>query len=136
MNHVTCRLTAKNLNQLRNPTLSNRVWATLFFISSEFLHFIKNVKNCDATWRDDAEHLLTAPPIKNFSLKIQDGGRQITLERPVLRHHEIFHFVDFQDGGCPSSWNFEILWRSVKLSQSFHIFRVFQVKCKNSPSRS
>ena len=67
------------------------------------------MKNCDATWRDDAEHLLTAPPIKNFSLKIQDGGRPITLERPVLRHHEIFHFVDFQDGGCPSSWNFEIM---------------------------
>jgi len=31
-----------------------------------------------------------------------------TLERPVLHHHEIMHFVDFQDGGCLSSWNFEI----------------------------
>ena len=28
MTHVICRLTAKNLDQLRNPTLSNRVWAT------------------------------------------------------------------------------------------------------------
>ena len=28
MIHVTCRLTAKNRNQLRNPTLGNRVWAT------------------------------------------------------------------------------------------------------------
>ena len=28
MTHVTCRLTAKNLDQLRNPTLGNRVWAT------------------------------------------------------------------------------------------------------------
>jgi len=25
---VTCRLTAKNRDQVRNPTLSNRVWAT------------------------------------------------------------------------------------------------------------
>ena len=25
---VTCRLTAKNRDQLRNPTLGNRVWAT------------------------------------------------------------------------------------------------------------
>jgi len=28
--HVTCRLTAKNRDQLRNPTLGNRVWATFF----------------------------------------------------------------------------------------------------------
>jgi len=31
MTHVTCRLTAKNLDQLRNPTLGNRVWATFTF---------------------------------------------------------------------------------------------------------
>jgi len=29
--HITCRLTDKNLDQLRNLTLGNRVWAT--FIS-------------------------------------------------------------------------------------------------------
>jgi len=28
MTHVTCRLTAKNRDQLRNPTLGNRVWVT------------------------------------------------------------------------------------------------------------
>jgi len=34
MTHVTCRLTAKNRDQLRNPTLGNRVWATFtVFIS-------------------------------------------------------------------------------------------------------
>jgi len=27
MTHVTCRLTVKNRDQLRNPTLGNRVWA-------------------------------------------------------------------------------------------------------------
>ena len=26
MTHVTCRLATKNLNQLRNPSLGNRVW--------------------------------------------------------------------------------------------------------------
>ena len=31
MTHVTCRLTAKNRDQLRNPTLGNRVWATYTF---------------------------------------------------------------------------------------------------------
>ena len=34
MTHVTCRLTAKNRDQLRNPTLGNRVWATFTFFSS------------------------------------------------------------------------------------------------------
>ena len=29
MTHVTCRLTAKNWDQLRNTTLGNRVWACL-----------------------------------------------------------------------------------------------------------
>jgi len=33
MTHITCRLTAKNRNQLRNPTLGNRVWATFTFLS-------------------------------------------------------------------------------------------------------
>ena len=31
MTRVTCRLTAKNQNQLRNPTLDDRVWATFTF---------------------------------------------------------------------------------------------------------
>ena len=30
MTHDTCRLTAKNRDQLRNPTLGNRVWLTVF----------------------------------------------------------------------------------------------------------
>ena len=32
MTHVTRRLTAKNWDQLRNPTLDNRVWATFSFL--------------------------------------------------------------------------------------------------------
>jgi len=31
MTHVTCRLTAKYRDQLLNPTLGNRVWATFTF---------------------------------------------------------------------------------------------------------
>jgi len=29
MTHVTCRLTAENQDQLWNPILGNRVWATI-----------------------------------------------------------------------------------------------------------
>ena len=32
MIHVTCRLTAKNRDQLLNPALSNRAWATFTFL--------------------------------------------------------------------------------------------------------
>jgi len=31
-----------------------------------------------------------------------------TLEIPILCHLEVLQFVDFQDVGCSSSWNFEI----------------------------
>jgi len=32
MTHITCRLTAKNRDQLRNPTLGNRLWARFFIL--------------------------------------------------------------------------------------------------------
>ena len=35
MTHVTCRLTAKNRDQLQYPTLGSRVWATFTFIIGE-----------------------------------------------------------------------------------------------------
>ena len=35
MTHVTCRLTAKNRDQLQNTTLGNRVWATFFGLSKQ-----------------------------------------------------------------------------------------------------
>jgi len=47
MTHVTCRLTAKNRDQLRDPTLGNRVWAT-------FTLFTMSRPN------DRAEHQLSA----------------------------------------------------------------------------
>jgi len=38
MTHITCRLTAKNGDQLRNPTLDNRVRATFFYIPGHHIH--------------------------------------------------------------------------------------------------
>jgi len=37
MTHVTCRLTAKNRDQLRNLTLGARVWATFTFLTESLL---------------------------------------------------------------------------------------------------
>jgi len=45
--HVTCRLTAKNWDQLRNQTLGNPVW-TLLFLSQQMLTAIKHV--ADDIW--------------------------------------------------------------------------------------
>ena len=33
MTHVTCRLTAKNRDQFRNPMLGNRVWDAFTFLA-------------------------------------------------------------------------------------------------------
>ena len=46
MTHITCRLTAKNRDQLRNPTLGNRVWAT-------FLHCLDVLR--DLVQEEDME---------------------------------------------------------------------------------
>jgi len=35
MTHVNCRLTANNRDQLRNPTLGNRVWTTFTFLMQD-----------------------------------------------------------------------------------------------------
>jgi len=40
MTHVTCKLTAKNRDQLRNPTLSNRAWATFFTTEITFPYIV------------------------------------------------------------------------------------------------
>jgi len=36
MTHVTCRLTAKNRDELRNPELCSRVWATFTFFTTKY----------------------------------------------------------------------------------------------------
>jgi len=42
MTHVTCRLTAKNRDQLWNPTLGNRVWATFLGPRTAFNYLVKS----------------------------------------------------------------------------------------------
>ena len=76
MTHVTCRLTAKNRDQLRNPTLGNRVWATFTFFAR-----------------------LTRPGRPFFSLVctvISYGGPQVFVQRPH-RHpnHTTVHLETF-----------------------------------------
>ena len=44
MTHVTCRLTVKNRDPLRNPTLGNRVWATFFTVTNLALWLLETNK--------------------------------------------------------------------------------------------
>ena len=38
--HVTCSLTAKNQDQLPNPMLGSRIWATFFLVSTAELYVL------------------------------------------------------------------------------------------------
>jgi len=46
--HATCRLTAKNRDQLRNPTLGNRVWAT--FLPTALYRCPGGLYRCVSGW--------------------------------------------------------------------------------------
>ena len=62
MTHITCRLTAKNRDQLRNLALGNRVWATFFFT---FLIILTGTSGLPFTRAD----LLPAVPHKEEKIK-------------------------------------------------------------------
>jgi len=47
MTHVTCQLTAKNRDQLGNPTLDNRVWATFTFSTTQRKAWIEKLIQID-----------------------------------------------------------------------------------------
>ena len=60
-------LTAKNRDQLRNPTLSNRVWATFTFF---YIHTYK--------------HLITRTIVKRKAWIWGAGGRQVAAGQWIL----------------------------------------------------
>jgi len=69
MTHVTCRLTARNRDQLRNRTLGNRAWATFTFLDSKLNGTEMHISTAAspsrtdgsivfARWRQCAPHLM------------------------------------------------------------------------------
>ena len=78
MTHATCRLTAKNRDQLRNPTLGNGVWATFTFT---FYHPLITRLKMQRGFRDC-----------NPSLCVADGGDvQSTFQRMMTEIYEQEH---------------------------------------------
>jgi len=53
-------------------------------------------------------YLSSAWAVKKFNFKNPRWWTTNTLERPVLHHHEISRFFDFQDGACLPSGIVEI----------------------------
>ena len=58
MTHLTYRLTAKNRDQLRNPTLGNRVWEYLY------MHYYAQRVSAVAGVKERSENVITPPPIR------------------------------------------------------------------------
>ena len=83
MTHVTCRLTAKNRDQLRNPSLGNRVWASFAFLKeprdalSRAPRSPVSEAEARASWRVNAvwDAVDTSPGL---------GGQNVFVEMPFL----------------------------------------------------
>ena len=56
MTHVTCRLTAKNRDQLRNTTLGIRVWAAFTFFRSLYMGATENARPENAGLENDGQN--------------------------------------------------------------------------------
>jgi len=66
MTHVTCRLTAKNRDQLRNPTLGNRVWAAFFRRINR-----RSMTQVWWTYREKFNCILVCLQLVGFLLRVQ-----------------------------------------------------------------
>jgi len=64
MTHIICRLTAKNRDQLRNPTLCNRVRATFIFYTNTHTYLL--------TYCDAAEKLISRDLMGLEGYKLDD----------------------------------------------------------------
>jgi len=83
MIHVTCRLTAKDRDQPRNPTLGNRVWATFTF----FL-FYTNI-TVSLVQRRSEEQLLEFQRQMPASVEVRKEGSPVSTRASgsvILRH--------------------------------------------------
>ena len=105
MTHVTCRLTAKNRDQLRNPTLGNRVRATFTFSTTRKVSAVADEPSRRATsfsrqWCMDDQcdkfavellqtggpvyHAMSVTPSRNFSQSSNHLSQSVLLKWPVI----------------------------------------------------
>jgi len=95
MTHLTCRLTAKNPDQLRNSTLGNRVWATFTFYCGYWFEkscikgetALPSFDGSDNTRRHIIEYQSNDWDIKTtkFSLNVPDLFGKYSLESNIVQ---------------------------------------------------
>ena len=96
LTHVTCRLTAKNRDQLRNPTLGNRLWTTFVPIFSvaiykliQFiqLRFTRSANNliCDKNNSEQRASLAYTPLLQVHVITRPVHGSKETTITSLLR---------------------------------------------------
>ena len=92
MTHVTCRPTAKNLDQLRNPMLGNRVWATFTFLLPFYGHYTKqHVLNTKGCWWRKVFHVLADG---NYCIWIRKGEDAGILLCGLLQHLHTSKYIN------------------------------------------
>ena len=84
MTHITFRLTAKNRDQLQNPTLGNLVWASFFTIVDE------QVGTCV-----DNRQIGSSPADEFHSFHQRSKSNQKLFNRIVNKPEHCLHFVLF-----------------------------------------
>ena len=81
MTHVTCRLTAKNRDQFRNPTLGSRVWATFTFADD-------SSENENIAVKDMPEETSHADvTVDNITTDVPRKGKDVTQYAILLMQH-------------------------------------------------
>ena len=81
MTHTTYRLTAKNRDQLRNPTLNNRVWAIFTFLHHQtaLQHMQWRTSSSRASWYNTLMHSsITTDSSRSICLKCDSRLRPNT----------------------------------------------------------
>jgi len=110
MTHVTCRLTAKDRDQLQNPTLGNGVWATFSF----FTH--ANVTRSNKTRMG----LLEASPTDSPYRVPKSGDffhRFHRLTTLIIHHPSLFH----------SGFKTSIFWKFTEFTETITVLKIVLV---------
>jgi len=93
MTHVTCRLTAKNRDQLRNPTLGNRVWATFYYLIWLISSYQKTTRvNMISTSRGcNREHQISMRRHKTLAVGQENTRAHWQLKRHYVQQQHQLH---------------------------------------------
>ena len=94
MTHVTCRLTAQNRDQLRNPALSNRVWATFSF----FLLRVNLLHGCSTA--DASPAYAALPSLVPYTNRPAGHQRRFTKRPTIDRRCRTIAPCDLDDHGA------------------------------------